>query len=234
MQQVPLEGGRIDALVFGQVAGQLSQGFGELPLRARTVAAAGVMPRHRRVDERLHEESFLPGRAQPHRLPRLVGLEVFAPIVERRAFAQSFPHSCIIEVVANWLDRLRGKAEAGPAPLRGAPAVARLKNYAALSGYAYEYVYDGYRDLPACREFVFRFSGDRKNWYPLSVRLSAAAMADWERGSGQSLRDNEKYAAAKLALFAAFDERPEPSALRQPVDIDAPALKHLLAQAGLE
>src|SRR5208337_1061233 len=56
-----------------------------------------------------------------------------------------------IEQMPRWLDRVLGRP--GRPALRGTPKVRRMKNYAALSGYAYEYFYEGYRDAGGRREY---------------------------------------------------------------------------------
>ena len=115
-------------------------------------------------------------------------------------------------------------------PLTGAPAVRRVKNYAAQSGYAYQYFYKGHRDFRTAAdsgiEFVFRVSGDRKVWQDTSVLLSGAATDGWQQRHTRELSPAEKYAIAKIALFQAFDERSEPPLMKtpvvvRPVDIDA-------------
>jgi hypothetical protein len=131
----------------------------------------------------------------------------------------------MMESGMRWLERFTGKQEA-PAPLRGAPAQPRLKNYSALSGYAYEYVYDGMRDTQDSEEYVFTVSGDRKNWFRLSVHVPALQT---------SLKARERYAVAKLALFSAFDERENPAALSAaPVRVTPGQAEELLRQIGFE
>lgn len=117
--------------------------------------------------------------------------------------------------------------------MRGTPAVRRMKNYAALSGYAYEYFYEGYRDGGGRREFTFTVSGDRKTWFPLAVRLCAGAAEAWEKEHGRRLDERERYALAKLALFSAFDERPNPQAAKAPVEVTAETAARLLERLEL-
>lgn len=192
------------------------------------------MLRDGRMNERLQKKALQPGGLHPRRFPHFVGFEILSMIVEGDTLAQSVAHSCMIEVVPSWLERLLRKPDEAPPPLRGAPAAPRMKNYAALSGYAYEYVFEGHREWAGAREYVFRISGDRKTWSYLPVRLQHKALNEWEAANGRPLRDNEKYAAAKLALFSAFDERANPEAMRQPVEVDGAALTHLLQQVGIE
>ncbi len=93
----------------------------------------------------------------------------------------------MINFVISFLKRLRqseSAAQESPSPdlLRGVPAIRRMKHYAALSGYAYEYCFEGYRNRPAVREYVFSASGDRKNWNPISILLPDAALERWRSG----------------------------------------------------
>jgi len=132
--------------------------------------------------------------------------------------------------MAEWLDRVLGR---GAPNLRGTPAVRRMKNYAALSGYAYEYYYEGYRDTRGRREYAFTVSGDRKTWFPLVVRLGAGVAETWEREHGRRLEDRERYALAKLALFSAFDDRPNPEAARTPVEVTAELARSLFQRLEL-
>mgnify|MGYP005834395805 CR=1 FL=1 len=117
-----------------------------------------------------------------------------------------------------WLQRLFARRAAAPAPLKGKRPVARVKSYTALSGYVYEYVYEGYREDADARTHVFTVSSDRKEWFNLDVAIPFSALAEWEGARGRTLNEAERYAVAKLALFAAFDGRDGPLALRaQPV-----------------
>jgi len=134
-----------------------------------------------------------------------------------------------------WLDRLRkpNRSRVANEPLRGVPATRRLKNYAALSGYVYEYFFEGYRDGAGGREFVFSVSGDRKSWSAFQVRLAGDATAEWERERACLLGDRERYAVAKLALFSAFDERENPAAIRGCFDITPDMAVELLQKLDL-
>ena len=102
-------------------------------------------------------------------------------------------------------------------PLSGAPPVRRTKTYSAESGYVYQYVYLGQRPLTknAGTEFVFSVSADRKRWDDVSVQVEEPAVHVWEQSHGRALSATEWYALAKMALFAAFDERAEPRAMRE-------------------
>jgi hypothetical protein len=109
-------------------------------------------------------------------------------------------------------------------PLSGAPAVRRMKTYSAQSGYVYQYVYSGQRPLArsAGVEFVFSVSADRKNWHEVGVLVEGPSVREWERSHQRNLSATEWYALAKMALFAAFDERETPAGMRgEPVRLRA-------------
>lgn len=131
----------------------------------------------------------------------------------------------------------RRRASAAPAPLTGAPPIRRQKTYSADSGYVYQYYYQGYRvashqGRPAA-EFVFSVSADRKSMFPVSVLLPDDAAAAWERAHDRDLNSTERYAVAKLALFAAFDARQGPREMRETVPIDAAAVAGFIEQLGI-
>jgi hypothetical protein len=120
-----------------------------------------------------------------------------------------------------------------PQPLSGAPAVRREKTYSAQSGYVYQYFYRGRRPESAGTEFVFSISADRRRWRDLCVVVSAAAVEEWERSHQRDLSSTERYAVAKMALFAAFDERATPADLYQPVHVQAAGLSRIVESLGL-
>jgi len=110
-----------------------------------------------------------------------------------------------------------------PQPLTGTPTVRRAKIYSSQSGYVYEYYYEGRRDFRAGNEhgteFVFSLSADRKNWRSTSVLVSDGAVRAWESSHARQLSSTERYAVAKVALFQAFDERPEPALMHDEVRV---------------
>lgn len=119
-------------------------------------------------------------------------------------------------------------------PLKGRRPVARVKSYTAMSGYVYEYVYQGYREAAETRIHVFQVSSDRKDWFEYEVSVPGPALAEWERTNARTLNESERYAVAKLALFAAFDERAGPRDLRSaPACVDAARVAALLDAIGL-
>jgi hypothetical protein len=125
-----------------------------------------------------------------------------------------------------------------PAPLTGAPAVRRQKTYNAQSGYVYQYYYEGHRpyrrDAEEGSEFVFDVSADRKTSTPVSVFVLDEAVRTWEQQHGRELVTNERYAAAKIALFQAFDERANPSLMKQDIRVRAADIEAILDGLGID
>lgn len=125
-----------------------------------------------------------------------------------------------------------------PQPLTGAPAVRRQKTYSGQSGYVYQYYYEGHRPYQRDRgdgtEYVFDVSADRKTSLAVSVLLSSAALDDWEGRHGRTLHPSERYAIAKMALFQAFDERPNPAAMSADVRVRAADVEAILITLGIE
>ncbi len=121
--------------------------------------------------------------------------------------------------------------------LTGAPAAPRMKSYSAQSGYVYQYFYEGRRLLGRggkTTEFVFRVSADRSNWGAASVVLDRAECREWERAHAREFAENERYALAKMALFQAFDERPSPASMREPVRVRAADVAAIAEALGFE
>jgi hypothetical protein len=119
------------------------------------------------------------------------------------------------------------------APLTGAPAVRRQKTHSAESGYVYQYFYEGRRtaarDGEPGAQFVFNVSADRKSSFPVSIFVADAAVGTWQREHGRELSITECYAVAKLALFQAFDHRPDPAAMTEEVGVAAADVESFLA-----
>jgi hypothetical protein len=116
-------------------------------------------------------------------------------------------------------------------PLEGAPAVRRQKTYQSQSGFVYQYYFAGSR-LGQGYEYVFSVSADRKTEFLVSVQIADSAVETWEHQHGRELLSKERYAVAKMALFAAFDERDTPEAMCQPVLTDAADVGKFLQQLG--
>ncbi|MGA2741546.1 MAG: hypothetical protein ABSG65_29430 [Bryobacteraceae bacterium] len=77
-------------------------------------------------------------------------------------------------------------------------------------------------------------SGDRKTSIAISVLRSDTALEDWESRHGRTLYASERYAIAKMALFQAFDERPDPAAMSADVQVRAADVEAILITLGIE
>ena len=116
----------------------------------------------------------------------------------------------------------------------------RLKTYAGTQGYVYQYYFVGQRvamaddpEAPAT-EFVFDVTSDRKLTYAVSVFLPEKAVAAWMQAHARPLSDTEKYAAAKLRLFRAFDEVEDLKTHGRRLVTDAALLEEALTSLGVE
>ena len=114
----------------------------------------------------------------------------------------------------------------------------RQKTYNAQSGYVYQYYYEGHRpfqrDAEQGTEFVFDVSADRKTSAPVSVFVLDEAVHAWEEQHGRQLAATERYAAAKIALFQAFDERAHPGLMKQDIRVRAADIEAILAGLGID
>lgn len=133
----------------------------------------------------------------------------------------------------SWLGKFIRRGPPPPEPLKGVPAAARVKRYTAMSGYVYEYFYQGYLDAAGVRSHRFNVSPDRKSWFEIEVAVEDGGVREWEQANGRELNAAERYAVAKLALFAAFDERETPAAMREPVRVEAAHIAALLESIDL-
>jgi len=121
--------------------------------------------------------------------------------------------------------------------LAGVPAVRRMKTYSAQSGYVYQYFYAGHRPYSAGGEsgveHVFSISPDRKDWHNTGIFLSSDVVRRWEEAHARALSSTERYAVAKLALFQAFDDRPEPRLMREDVRVRLADIDGIVETLGL-
>lgn len=120
------------------------------------------------------------------------------------------------------------------APLTGAPPVRRQKTYSSDSGYVYQYYYQGHRPVRGGTEYVFDVSSGPKRSFPVTVVVSEESVRTWEEAHERSLSATERYAVAKIALFRAFDERPAPARLREPVYVRPADLTDILETLGID
>ncbi len=123
-------------------------------------------------------------------------------------------------------------ANAAAEPLRGAPEVRRLKTYQSENGYVYQYYYDGWRPVAGGREFVFMATAARGEYGAVAVTIEEQAIRAWEAARGRELISAEQHAVAKMALFAAFDERTPKEVGSPPVRVDAARMEEILERLG--
>jgi hypothetical protein len=116
----------------------------------------------------------------------------------------------------------------------------RLKTYAGTQGFVYQYYFVGRRSaLPddeaaPATEFIFDVTADRHVTYAVSVFLPENACAAWAASHDRPLTDSERYAAAKLRIFRAFDELEDVKSDGRRLIVDALFLEESLAALGVE
>ena len=117
--------------------------------------------------------------------------------------------------------------------------VRRIKSYSAATGYVYQYHFEEVR--PEQRrggregtEYVYVVSRDRKHTFLVPVFLRREAAARWAETHGRPLNGTEEYAAAKMRLFAAFDEIAELEAGRLAIEVTSENVEELLAPLELD
>jgi hypothetical protein len=115
--------------------------------------------------------------------------------------------------------------------------VRRLKTYASDSGRVYDYYFVEKRlalsSFGPAIEYVYEVSSDRRSIFAVSIFVLDEAVADWAARHGRPLDDNERYAAAKLALQRAFDEIADMHQSGRQLQVSAEKLEELLAPLDL-
>jgi hypothetical protein len=98
-----------------------------------------------------------------------------------------------------------------PDPVQPLPLSRREKSYSAASGLVYQYIFSGL----AGTQNVFLVSAGRQAPFELRIDLGEEALRPCNERMGSELRWNEKYALAKLCLFASLDSAASADELRQ-------------------
>jgi len=116
--------------------------------------------------------------------------------------------------------------------------VRRMKTYSGESGFVYQYFFlesQHRRGLwvRSGTAFLFNVSSDRKTSFVAEVVVLESALEVWQKAHGRPLTETEKYAAAKMRLFRAFDESSRPEELRT-VRVDESNIESLVAPLGLD
>ena len=84
----------------------------------------------------------------------------------------------------------------------------RWKQYAAQSGWIYQYIFEG---MPVEGEYHFRATSGPSNDVRIEVSLDAAHIARWD-AAHRPLTGAECFGIAKMALLRALDEAASPGA----------------------
>jgi hypothetical protein len=115
--------------------------------------------------------------------------------------------------------------------------VRRLKTYASDTGRVYDYSFveeqPALTSFGAAIEYVYKVSSDRHSSFAVSILVLDEAVADWATRHGRALGDNERYAAAKLALQRAFDEIEDMHQSGRQLQVGPEKLEELLAPLDL-
>ncbi len=138
--------------------------------------------------------------------------------------------------VWKWLkSRTNPQTKPAGAELKGAPARLRTKTYSAETGYVYQYVYQGYRQISdplAGTDYVFSVSRDRKVVLAVTIRLLDAALAECAAISGREILKAEQYALAKMTIFDGFDRIADAAAWQTPLTPDGAEMVNYLRTLG--
>ena len=110
----------------------------------------------------------------------------------------------------------------------------RLKTYASSQGFVYQYYFAGQKKMAEAVEYVFEVTLDGLRSFPVGVVLPQSAAAVWAEAHERELSDAERYAAAKLRLFRAFDDIQNPETNASRLHIDVGFLEESLASLGVE
>jgi hypothetical protein len=88
----------------------------------------------------------------------------------------------------------------------------RYKVYAAETGVSYRYFFIGRRGLVRPEgqgpgsDFSFVIAADQRPPFVVRIFVAERALTAWRLSHGRELDPNERYAAAKMRLFRAFDQ----------------------------
>jgi hypothetical protein len=104
----------------------------------------------------------------------------------------------------------------------------RTKTYSAESGYVYQYQFTGDRDLDGGHVYCFAISVDRADPFVMEIRVPAASLRDWEASESRTLTPTERYAIAKMKLFAVLDSATSPQELKVPHTVTPSEVRDIL------
>jgi hypothetical protein len=81
-------------------------------------------------------------------------------------------------------------------------------------------------------EYVFLLTRDRRNWFPIRIRLFDSALAGCAAAAGRELLKAEHYALAKMSLFEALDSIIDEKELQAPLTPQGTELEQHLRTLG--
>jgi hypothetical protein len=112
-------------------------------------------------------------------------------------------------------------------------SVRRVKTYSAASGFVYQYTFHELKEVrrgfSRGNEYTYLVSVDRKTMFPVGILVRSDAVAKWSKQTRRALSGTEEYAVAKMRLFQAFDEQPQPAGPWPELEVDESNLEGLLA-----
>ncbi len=104
----------------------------------------------------------------------------------------------------------------------------RIKTYSANSGFVYEYRFTSHDADGKGDSYHFSTTQDRKTSFDAVVFLPVKSIREWETAQDRTLTPTERYAIAKMALFAAFDQAVTPCDLPRPVTVNPTEVREIL------
>ncbi|MBI4164140.1 MAG: hypothetical protein HY508_00220 [Acidobacteria bacterium] len=116
----------------------------------------------------------------------------------------------------------------------------RYKSYTGETGVSYQYYFDALRPVVrpegqgAGADYTFVVTADQHPPFTLRVFIAVRALEEWAHRHGRELGPNEQYAAAKMRLFRAFDEREQLLEARLDLVVDERNIEELLAPLGVD
>jgi hypothetical protein len=118
--------------------------------------------------------------------------------------------------------------------------VRRLKSYTGQTGYVYQYYFVGKRpalvgaQVNPATEYVFDVTADRESYFAVSIFVEQNGLRAWSQEHGRELTEAEQYAAAKMRLFAVFDEVEELKGSSRQFAVSAENIASVLEMLDLE
>lgn len=131
----------------------------------------------------------------------------------------------------------RDVSSSAPEVFLGAPVRPRVKTYSSATGFVYQYLYKGRRPIAEKgadegTEYVFAVAQTRGHSGDIRVQLLDREISACETSAGRELLNTERYAIAKLTLFAAFDEVCDPKEFEKPLVPNAGDMHKFLTVLG--